>query len=127
MLQIIPDPGVLTSYDRESLQPPGCLLMKMHRMSNYPAIEVRGFKWPHRHTTTAVAHFLDEDEFGRWLGVARGNQWWAADRSVSGTFETSFVNVVPHVVVIHRYDILTFSEDVANLASCRRLHLSEGL
>lgn len=69
--------------------------MGMRRMSGRRAIEVRGFKWPRRQTAVAVARLLGEDEFGRWLGVARGNPWWAADRSRSGMFETSFVKVVP--------------------------------
>lgn len=44
----------------------------------------------------AAAHLLGEDEFGRWLGVARGDPWWDADSSVSGTFERSFVKLVPN-------------------------------
>ncbi|HYP19500.1 MAG TPA: DUF402 domain-containing protein [Chloroflexia bacterium] len=64
-------------------------------MSDCRVIEVRGFKWPCRRTTVAVACLLGEDEFGRWLGVVKGNPWWAADRSRSGVFETSFVKVVP--------------------------------
>ena len=58
-------------------------------------IEVRGFKWPRRPTAVAVVCLLGEDEFGRWLGVTRGTPWWAADRSRSGVFATSFVKVVP--------------------------------
>jgi hypothetical protein len=63
--------------------------------SDYRAIEVRGFKWPRRPTATAVVQLLGEDAFGRWLGVARGTPWWAADGSRSGVFDTSFVKVVP--------------------------------
>jgi len=44
----------------------------------------------------AVAHLLGEGAFGRWLGVTEGNPWWAADRSICGAFETSFVKVVPN-------------------------------
>jgi hypothetical protein len=43
----------------------------------------------------AAAHLLGDDEHGRWLGVAKGSPWWAADRSSSGVFEASFVKVVP--------------------------------
>jgi len=60
------------------------------------SIEVRGFKWPRRSTTVAVAHLLGEDAFGHWLGVTKGSRWWAADRSMSGVFKTSFVKVVPN-------------------------------
>ena len=67
----------------------------MHRISGYPAIEVRGFKWPRRPTGVAVTYLLGEDTFGRWLGVAAGDSWWAADRSRSGVFVASFVKLVP--------------------------------
>lgn len=58
-------------------------------------IEVRGFKWPHRPTSIASASFLGEDQFGHWLGVTKGDPWWAADHSSSGTFLHSFVKLVP--------------------------------
>lgn len=58
-------------------------------------IEVRGFKWPRRPTAIARAHFLGEDAFGRWLGIAEGSPWWEADGSASGVFVASFVQVVP--------------------------------
>lgn len=58
-------------------------------------IEVRSFKWPRRPTDVAIGCLVGEDEFGRWLGVAAGNRWWAADGSASGVFEMSFVKVVP--------------------------------
>lgn len=64
-------------------------------MSDRRVIEVRGFKWPRRPMAVAVACLLGEDAYGRWLGVARGNMWWATDRSRSGMFEMSFVKVVP--------------------------------
>jgi hypothetical protein len=64
-------------------------------MSYHRLIEVRGFKWPRRRTGVAMACLLGEDEFGRWLGVTKGDVWWAADRSRSGVFEMSFVKVVP--------------------------------
>ncbi len=67
----------------------------MGRMPGRRAIEVRGFKWPRRSTAVAMACLLGEDDFGRWLGVTKGDPWWAADRSRSGVFETSFVKVVP--------------------------------
>ena len=59
------------------------------------SIEVRVFKWPRRPTNVAVAQFLGEDTFGRWLGIAKGAAWWAADRSRSGVFEASLVKLVP--------------------------------
>jgi uncharacterized protein len=58
-------------------------------------VEVRGFKWPRRATGVAVARLLGEDHHGRWLGVARGERWWSADRSRSGVFEASLVKLVP--------------------------------
>ncbi|HEV8637468.1 MAG TPA: hypothetical protein VG370_24880 [Chloroflexota bacterium] len=64
-------------------------------MSSRRVIEVRGFKWPRRCMAVAAAHLLGDDEHGRWLGVAKGSPWWAADRSSSGVFEASFVKVVP--------------------------------
>ena len=64
-------------------------------MFDRPLIEVRGFKWPRRPTAVAVTYLLGEDAFGRWLGVAEGDPWWAADGSRSGVFEMSFVKVVP--------------------------------
>ena len=64
-------------------------------MSDRRVIEVWGFKWPRRRTAVGAACLLGEDEFGRWPGVTRGDPWWAADRSHSGVFETSFVKVVP--------------------------------
>jgi len=66
-----------------------------HEMVNHQAIEVRGFKWPRRSTTVAAACLLGEDAFGRWLGIAKGAPWWAADHSRSGVFEVSFVKLVP--------------------------------
>ena len=64
-------------------------------MSARRAIEVRGFKWPHRPTAVAVACLLGEDDFGHWLGVTKGDPWWAADRSRSAVFETSLVKLIP--------------------------------
>jgi hypothetical protein len=58
-------------------------------------IEVRGFKWPRRPTSVAMARLLGEDEHGRWLGVAEGAPWWSADRSRSGLFVAPLVKVVP--------------------------------
>ncbi|MFN8493315.1 MAG: DUF402 domain-containing protein [Caldilineaceae bacterium] len=59
-------------------------------------IEVRSFKWPRRPTSVTIARLLGEDNFGRWLGVARGDLWWAADRFQSGVFVESFVKLVPN-------------------------------
>lgn len=58
-------------------------------------IEVRGFKWPRRPTAVAAASFLGRDRHGRWLGIAQGDPWRAADGSRSGRFERSFVKLVP--------------------------------
>jgi hypothetical protein len=43
----------------------------------------------------AVASLLGEDAFGNWLGIARGNAWWSADRTRTGLFDHSFVKLVP--------------------------------
>ena len=67
----------------------------MLSQANWRPIEVRSFKWPRRPVSTAMASLIGEDEFGRWLGVARGNPWWSADRSRSGVFDSSFVKLVP--------------------------------
>ena len=64
-------------------------------MSPLQLIEVRGFKWPRRPTSVAVASLLGEDEYGRWLGVAKGSPWRAADGVRSGVFHSSFVKLVP--------------------------------
>lgn len=69
--------------------------MRIALMSGRRVIEVRGFKWPDRPTSTAVACILGEDAFGQWLGFARGDQWRTADGKRSGVFETSFVKLVP--------------------------------
>ena len=69
--------------------------MSMHRSPDRRAIEVRGFKWPRRPTAIAVTQLLGEDAYGRWLGVARGEPWWAADRSRSGVFLEALAKVVP--------------------------------
>lgn len=66
-----------------------------YETANRRAIEVRGFKWPQRPMAVAVATLLGEDAFGRWLGITRGDPWWAADHSRSGVFERSFVKLVP--------------------------------
>ncbi len=58
-------------------------------------IEVRSFKWPRRPTSVTIARLLGEDHFGRWLGVARGDPWWTADRSHNGVFTESLVKLVP--------------------------------
>ena len=38
---------------------------------------------------------LGEDEFGRWVGLTKGDPWRAADGTRSGGFLSSFVVVVP--------------------------------
>jgi hypothetical protein len=70
--------------------------MGMHRTSNRQLIEVRAFKWPRRPTSTAVACLLGEDTFGRWLGITRGDPWWAADRSRSGVFDCGSLGTPAH-------------------------------
>jgi hypothetical protein len=67
----------------------------MRQSINRQPIEVRGFKWPRRPTGMAISRLLGDDMFGRWLGVTRGDPWWAADRSRSGVFVESFVKLVP--------------------------------
>jgi hypothetical protein len=64
-------------------------------MIKAPAIEIRGFKWPDRPTSVAIASLLGEDVFGHWLGIARGNAWWSADRTRTGLFDHSFVKLLP--------------------------------
>src|SRR5262245_48550465 len=64
-------------------------------MSDQPVIQVRGFKWPRRPASVAMARLLGEDVYGRWLGVTRGTPWWTTDGSRSGVFETSLVKLVP--------------------------------
>ena len=64
-------------------------------MSDRQLIEVRVFKWPRRPKDVTVAYLLGEDAFGHWLGVARGDPWWAADGSRSGVFDMSLVKVIP--------------------------------
>jgi hypothetical protein len=67
----------------------------MSRMSDRRVIVIWGFKGPRRRTAIAAARLLGEDEFGRWLGVAKGDRWRAADHGSSGVFETSLVKLVP--------------------------------
>jgi len=64
-------------------------------ISNQRLVEVRIFKWPRRPTTVTVARLLGEDRFGRWLGVARADPWWTADRAHTGVFQASLVKLVP--------------------------------
>jgi hypothetical protein len=87
--------GRVSGKLRRALRSPCKVFMDMYQTLNRRAIEVRGFKWPERPTGVAVASLLGEDAFGRWLGITRGDPWWAADRSRSGVFEFSFVKLVP--------------------------------
>lgn len=64
-------------------------------MSARPLITVRGFKWPRRPTAVAPATLLGTDAYGRWLGIAAGQPWRAADGSHAGVFDHSFVKLVP--------------------------------
>jgi uncharacterized protein len=59
-------------------------------------IEIRHYKWPRRYTGLAFATLLGEDQYGQWLGVRKGDQWWSADPSRSGVFINSLVKLVPH-------------------------------
>lgn len=59
------------------------------------AIEVRHFKWPRRATSIALAQLLGQDDYGRWLGVAEGAPWHAADGSPADLFVAPLVKVVP--------------------------------
>ena len=63
--------------------------------NHWMPVEVQSFKWPHRPTSRAMTQLIGEDEFGRWLGVAKGDPWLPADGSVSGVFLSSFVQLVP--------------------------------
>lgn len=65
------------------------------RLETERRIEVLSFKWPRRPTGVAMTRLLGEDRFGRWLGVARGDPWWRADRSQGGVFVESLVKLVP--------------------------------
>jgi hypothetical protein len=67
----------------------------MRHPFNHQTIEVRSFKWPRRPTGVTVARLLGDDEFGRWIGVQKGDPWWAANRSRSGVFEAPLVKLVP--------------------------------
>jgi hypothetical protein len=69
--------------------------MSTRRISGHRMIEVRGFKWPRRPTGVAMACLLGEDAYGRWLGLATGDPWRAADGSRSGVFDSPFVKLVP--------------------------------
>jgi uncharacterized protein len=64
-------------------------------MTIAPAVEIRGFKWPDRPTSVAIASLLGEDTFGNWLGISRGDAWGSADRTRTGLFDHSFVKLVP--------------------------------
>jgi hypothetical protein len=63
--------------------------------SNNRTIEVRSFKWPRRPTGVTVARLLGEDQFGRWIGVQKGDPWWTANRARSGVFGAPLVKLVP--------------------------------
>lgn len=69
--------------------------MSTYRLPDRRMIEVRGFKWPRRALGVSMVYELGEDEYGRWLGVAKDDPWRFADNSRSGVFISSFVKVVP--------------------------------
>jgi uncharacterized protein len=45
--------------------------------------------------SAATAALLGEGEFGRWLGVTKGDPWWNPDGVTTGVFVASVVMVVP--------------------------------
>lgn len=61
----------------------------------YPKIEVRIYKWPSRPTNITQAYLIGEDAFGKWVGVAKGDPWWAANGTQSGVFLEPLVKVFP--------------------------------
>lgn len=69
--------------------------MTIRPISNYPVIEIRGFKWPRRPTAVAMAYFIREDTFGKWVGIAKNNPWRSADGLQSGVYELSFIKLFP--------------------------------
>ncbi len=66
-----------------------------NRLDRCGVIEIRSFKWPKRLKSVARTAFLGDDEFGRWLGAARGDPWSTSDGSPGGVFEESLVKLVP--------------------------------
>ena len=79
-------------------------------MTNPSTVEIHGFKWPKRPTSVGVFSLLGEDSFGEWIGIARGDAWWSADRTRSGYFDRPFVKLVPRetfwTVCFHSIDPL---------------------
>lgn len=69
--------------------------MTIHQIASYPVIEIRGFKWPKRPTTVAMAYLIGEDAFGRWVGIAEGTPLEGMNGTRSGVFELSFVKLFP--------------------------------
>jgi hypothetical protein len=69
--------------------------LKIQSLSDYPKIEVRVYKWPRRPTNITQAYLIGEDLFGKWVGVAEGDPWWAADGTRSGVFIETLVKVFP--------------------------------
>ena len=69
--------------------------MKPPSLHDYPKIEVRVYKWPRRPTNIAQAYLIGKDRFGKWVGVAEGDLWWAADGTQSGVFLETLVKVFP--------------------------------
>lgn len=69
--------------------------MKIQSLRDYPKIEVRIYKWPRRPTNITQAYLIGEDSFGKWVGVAQGDPWWAADGTRSGVFIETLVKVFP--------------------------------
>lgn len=69
--------------------------MGFRALESYPKIEVHIYKWPHRPTNITQAYLIGEDSFGKWIGVAAGDPWWAADGTKSGVFIEPLVKVFP--------------------------------
>lgn len=69
--------------------------MSIRPIANYPVIEIRGFKWPQRPTSVAMAYLIGDDDFGKWVGIAEGTPLRDVNGSQSGVFELSFVKLFP--------------------------------
>lgn len=69
--------------------------MKIQPLADYPKINVHSYKWPQRATNNTCAYLIGEDSIGKWIGVATGDAWWAADNSQSGVFLGPLVKVFP--------------------------------
>lgn len=69
--------------------------MTINSINDHPVIEIRGFKWPHRPTSVAMAYLIGEDSFGKWVGIAKGTPLRDTGGLRTGVFEVSFVKLFP--------------------------------